>query len=231
MNDSCNIIGDLLPLYCDGVCSEGSKNFVEEHLAACPTCSEALKQMQENQMMTETEKLSELDKVLPMKQIKQTLFRKKVVVAIISIACTAAILFGLYAAAVLIEKPIKYTDNLVKIEMAADGTVDAFYQGTNYACAYGMTKTVMLDGKEMNIAYIYYTSSFWSDHLERKHVAGTLGFSIGNAIVTDEETGSVQKTETVDAVYYLPGDYTKLISLDNDEFLKSAKNAVLLWEK
>lgn len=36
---SCNVIGDLLPLYCDDVCSQDSRRMVEEHLAGCPECA------------------------------------------------------------------------------------------------------------------------------------------------------------------------------------------------
>lgn len=35
---NCDIIKDLLPLYCDGVCSEETSRAVEEHLTTCPVC-------------------------------------------------------------------------------------------------------------------------------------------------------------------------------------------------
>lgn len=38
MKISCNIIEDLLPLYVDDMVSEDSRQLVEEHLKACPTC-------------------------------------------------------------------------------------------------------------------------------------------------------------------------------------------------
>lgn len=39
MKISCEIIQDLLPLYCDGVCSQDSKQAVESHLQGCEKCS------------------------------------------------------------------------------------------------------------------------------------------------------------------------------------------------
>lgn len=45
MDISCKIIEDLLPLYIDGVCSEESKEVVEEHLSECSRCEEMFKQM------------------------------------------------------------------------------------------------------------------------------------------------------------------------------------------
>lgn len=34
----CDIVQDLLPLYCDGACSDSSKNFVETHIEQCDKC-------------------------------------------------------------------------------------------------------------------------------------------------------------------------------------------------
>ena len=39
MKITCDLIQDLLPLYCDGVCSEDSRRVVEEHLQSCTSCS------------------------------------------------------------------------------------------------------------------------------------------------------------------------------------------------
>lgn len=41
----CDVIQDLLPLYCDGVCSEESKKLVEKHLRNCETCTDLLQRM------------------------------------------------------------------------------------------------------------------------------------------------------------------------------------------
>lgn len=40
MKISCNVIRDLLPLYLDQVCSEESKDMIENHLAECEDCRE-----------------------------------------------------------------------------------------------------------------------------------------------------------------------------------------------
>ena len=45
MKKNCNVIKDLLPLYVDGVCSEESKQLVEEHLKNCHDCQEYLKEL------------------------------------------------------------------------------------------------------------------------------------------------------------------------------------------
>lgn len=42
MSKQCKIIEDLLPLYHDGVCSEESKQLVEEHISQCEECRNLL---------------------------------------------------------------------------------------------------------------------------------------------------------------------------------------------
>ena len=46
MKTSCNVIQDLLPLYCDGACSGESRHLVEEHLTECGQCRETYELMQ-----------------------------------------------------------------------------------------------------------------------------------------------------------------------------------------
>ena len=45
MNISCEVIRDLLPLYADDVCSEESKELVEEHCGECRECQSRLEAM------------------------------------------------------------------------------------------------------------------------------------------------------------------------------------------
>ena len=45
MRNQCNIVADLLPLYQDGVCSQDSRELVEEHLAGCANCRRLAEQM------------------------------------------------------------------------------------------------------------------------------------------------------------------------------------------
>lgn len=42
---SCDIIQDMLPLYCDDVCSGDSRKMIEEHLKGCEICSNMLHQL------------------------------------------------------------------------------------------------------------------------------------------------------------------------------------------
>ena len=52
---TCEVISDLLPLYCDGVCSQDSCRLVQEHLEDCPGCRELLRQMKEECLLPDGE--------------------------------------------------------------------------------------------------------------------------------------------------------------------------------
>ncbi|MBR2660472.1 MAG: zf-HC2 domain-containing protein [Clostridia bacterium] len=50
MNNHCEVIRDLLPLYADEVCSERSRELIEEHLRECPECSAMLEQLRTHEI-------------------------------------------------------------------------------------------------------------------------------------------------------------------------------------
>lgn len=47
MNVPCRLIEDLLPLYHDEICSQESRELVEEHVQGCPACQQSLNAMEE----------------------------------------------------------------------------------------------------------------------------------------------------------------------------------------
>ena len=56
----CEIIRDLLPLYQDDICSEKSRNAIEEHIKECESCRTYLKKM-EGEIPVETDKIKGTD--------------------------------------------------------------------------------------------------------------------------------------------------------------------------
>lgn len=52
MKLNCNVIRDLLPLYADQICSDESRELVEEHIAECGGCTALLRQMQNTEIET-----------------------------------------------------------------------------------------------------------------------------------------------------------------------------------
>lgn len=52
---SCEVIQDLLPLYCDDICSQASQELVKGHLEGCPGCAGILEKMKEGCLASQTQ--------------------------------------------------------------------------------------------------------------------------------------------------------------------------------
>ena len=50
MNNECNVIRDLLPLYAHDVCSAASREFIEKHLPDCPECAAELEKLRSHEI-------------------------------------------------------------------------------------------------------------------------------------------------------------------------------------
>lgn len=68
--DICKIVGDLLPLYVDNVCSGESRKLVEDHMAECSQCRMEYERMQKNvEIPMNTDKK-------PLKRMKRKIWEK-----------------------------------------------------------------------------------------------------------------------------------------------------------
>ncbi len=78
MSKQCDIVGDLLPLYVDGACSETSADMVKEHLQSCSSCLDMYRKMKthtsEDALKPETEKVITRHKKKENQQIIKCLF-------------------------------------------------------------------------------------------------------------------------------------------------------------
>lgn len=92
---NCGIIKDLLPLYVDNVCSEESKNTVEEHIKDCPICEAELVKLQ-NAPEIKPEIDNDIDKAVKNagKRIKKG--KKKVAIKTLCIVLCVAMLSGIF---------------------------------------------------------------------------------------------------------------------------------------
>lgn len=100
---SCSIIQDLLPLYCDDVCSADSRNMIEEHLQECGACSDMLCQLQCGLQANTQEVAEEKGKEAVLEKIshkwKRSLIKtalKALVTGIVSTAIVLSIIYGVH---------------------------------------------------------------------------------------------------------------------------------------
>ncbi len=103
MKLSCEIIKDLLPLYIDELCSDKSKNAIEEHFKECENCKKYYFSMKENEIFQENENQNEQKMTAGLKNIKSKINKRiiKIVMGAIS---------GIVCYILLFNVPIKKID-------------------------------------------------------------------------------------------------------------------------
>lgn len=113
MNLSCAVIGDLLPLYVEGLTSEESAALVREHLESCADCRERLEALQRPVEPAAAGPA-------PIQDLKKELRRRRLRTAAMAALMVFTVLFALLARAID-EKPVPCSDDLLRVE----GPVDA----------------------------------------------------------------------------------------------------------
>ena len=59
MNKECEIVRDILPLYVDEVCSDSSREIIDEHLKECPDCTAYLEQLRASEAVLKKPSIAE----------------------------------------------------------------------------------------------------------------------------------------------------------------------------
>lgn len=95
MKISCNIIEDLLPLYVDDMVSEDSRQLVEEHLKACPTCRRMQEEIMRENHPTDVKKGSDSVQTNKMeaellKKIRCKIRKKRIASVLLAVAIVLA---------------------------------------------------------------------------------------------------------------------------------------------
>lgn len=95
-NITCEIIQDLLPLYCDGVCSERSRELIQSHICDCDRCREELRLM--NLHVNFEEEKADINAAeaasKAWKKNKRKAFRTGIILAAVLAAIAAGVFFG-----------------------------------------------------------------------------------------------------------------------------------------
>lgn len=226
---SCDIIKDLLPLYCDGVCSDETARAVEEHLAICPVCRVLLDEMRQEPIMPEPVQAQAQQEAQVLQGVKRK-FSLRRRLSVLSVALVALVALAALTASSDIEKPIPYQDGLVTAKLAADEAIDIHFSGNHYASFWAFYRKTA----DENNVYFCYTQTLKSSAIPLTGDHGHI--CIGNSLMSDFSTACYQVpySQDINAVYYLEAsqqDYLRLPQMSDDEFTQVAQDAVLLWER
>ncbi len=179
--NKCNVIKDLLPLYADEVCSEDSREMVEEHLASCKDCKQELDDYCYNTGLPEVN----TDEVL--KKFKKKMSKKNLKRIVVSVILSLAIILcGTYMLFIP-EFTVPYSEDLMTAKIPVDGGIDVWVNLPNYTQVYLVAQGSSDD--EFDI-YLTVTRNLWSmiapDFDEMNNFWRTNGF-IGTSFQASDE--------------------------------------------
>ena len=225
MKINCEIINDLLPLYCDDVCSEMSKKAVEDHIGECADCRKAFEMLKnDNNISSVGLKEEEESKIKFIKGVKNKLMIKKILISVVSVIVSVGVISGIYTVCTVLKSPVEYAEDKFTVSEYDNGTMVAIrYNGKSYAKLESAKDIIVnADGEEKNCLCIRYLESVSSKYFEsgknRRSIenGGDAGFSI----------------EGVDCIYYLESGWTD-DELANPGALadKMLEKGVLIWSK
>lgn len=226
---NCDIIKDLLPLYCDGVCSDQTSKAVEEHIASCSACRSLLDEMRQNPVMPEPVQAQAQQEAKVLQGVKRK-FSLRRRLSVLAVALVAMVALVALTASSDIENPITYQEGMVAAKLAVDEAIDIHFYGDHYASFWAFYRETT-DGNDI---YFCYTQTLKSSTLPLTADHGHI--CIGNTLMTDFTTASYQvpAPQNINAVYYLEAsqeDYLNLPAMSDAEFTQAAQDAVLLWER
>lgn len=161
---NCNIIRDILPLYLDDVVCDDTKELVEDHLNVCDSCRMEAEILGQN-IALPTNRNIKLSDAKVVKKLKNRLFRKKVVVSVISVVVSVAIVIGIYAYMSLTSSYIPYDSANIRIE-DDNGELYVSYDGDHLAGTVIVHTEVTIDGEEKDAVIFSYYETLWSRYVE-----------------------------------------------------------------
>lgn len=129
MNNKCNLIRDILPLYVEDMVSTDTREFVSEHLEHCEACRAEFEHM-----WKPADIIPDAD-IVPLKRIKKELFIKRLQTVFLTaiLACAiVTVLFGILTS----PKFFPYSDDLFNVNSGADGSITIAFDNkvTGYSC-------------------------------------------------------------------------------------------------
>ncbi len=151
--NKCNVIKDLLPLYADEVCSEDSKEMVEEHISACEDCKQELEDYRYNTG------LCEVPTDVAMKNFKKKMNKKNLKKIVIGVILSLAIILGGTYMLFIPEFTVPYSENLMTVKIPVDGGIDALVNLPNYTSVYSVA--TYNNDDEIDV-YLTVTRNLWT---------------------------------------------------------------------
>lgn len=145
---SCEIISDLLPLYCDQVCSQDSSRLVQEHLKNCPDCSELLKQMKRECRLSDAEEQKQETVMKELAATWKKTAKRYFVRGILTAFCICALLGGGFWSLTRIFQVMVSTDRMeFSVETVTEQSVEISLRAVDDKKVLSQSHVIMEDGR------------------------------------------------------------------------------------
>ena len=211
---SCEVIGDLLPLYVENMASPSSRALVEEHLKTCEACR-ALKQSMQREVKWPVDVDTE-----PLRKIGRQLFQKKVTAVVLAILGTVllALLMMIHLNSP-ITIPYEQIADSVAVKTEEDGSVTITMDNPGGSAEFN--KEYGEDGELVEYHIRCYTSR-WNQIVGKE--AGKSTFEVNREEIG--EHGAVR-------VYYYPGeaDGWAVLLYESEEVPQNASQGLMIMPR
>lgn len=181
MKLTCSVIKDILPLYLEGLDSEETHKIVEEHLLECEDCRKELEEIRRPTALPVSAD------IMPLKQLKRTLQKKKSLTILCSVIITLIVVI-IGAGFALSPKLIPYSENIITFTTSDNG--------------------VLLANINTTIAD-YEISSYYSEEFEGQVYYISAWDTAWNNVINQNNSTSIPLNvngEKVASVYFSPND-------------------------
>lgn len=145
---TCDVIQDILPLYCDDVCSKDSRELVKKHLEGCQECSELLEKMKKECVLADKEEQGHETVVKEMAATWRRSIKRSFVYGVLIMLCICGILTGSYLALtrlILVTIPADRME--ITVENVTEQYVELSLKSKDGKKVFGSSSQITADGK------------------------------------------------------------------------------------
>ena len=117
MENNCNIVKDLIPLYAEGLASEDSAKLVEGHVSECEGCAAELEKVRSDSAAAP----GITDSAAPLKAVNKTLRQRRARIAALCALCVFLVLTVVFSASVKRNYiPYSESEDVISVEQLSD---------------------------------------------------------------------------------------------------------------
>ena len=160
----CEVIEDLLALYHDDVCSELTKEIVEEHLAQCASCKAKLDLIEEEIHLPQ----QDYEAVDTLKKIKKKVKIKEIRSILVTVAILVVFMVGSYQLQYKLRPVSTEKMKVTEVARLSDGSVG--FKVNMRGKSTFQTVNVIYDTDKKGILYMTPISAVFSDTTKYKKV-------------------------------------------------------------